>query len=233
MASKRDREETEPPNEINPQKSLKREGPHTLSELAEEVIQKVIYTSLLRPDAKGFSVIDTDDRIPFLEELRGLVKKKLDNLGRNVRRKRNSATGCEGKAGRPRKKSEDEKEEGKVGDSFSEQPQAKSKEINVVNLISEPDDINMSEGGSSSTPPLGPRTTPTPGQKLPPLSPQFPEEHANVPSPPSSMVPKFDQPQPNSSGQSITGTNDTEAAMATNLRLEDYVIDVDSLYDWM
>src|SRR5215471_27728 len=166
MPAKHDREETMSANEINPTKCLKHSETPTLNELAEELIQNVRNLCLFAAsDAKGFSRIETDERIPFLEELKGLVKKKLDNLGRNIRRRRNSATGFDGKAGRPRKKREDERED--EGESVSEQHPTSSKEIEVIDLVSKPHEIPSFEAESSSTqPPPQSSTTTISSQKL-------------------------------------------------------------------
>ena len=159
-----------------------------------------------------------------------MVKKKLDNLGRNIRRRRNSATGFDGKAGRPRKKREDERED--EGESVSEQHPTSSKEIDVIDLVSKPHEIPSFEAESSSTqPPPQSSTTTISSQKLAPLIPQIPEEE--IRHLPSLPVPKSNQSHSDDLGQSITETKDIEGRMAIRLRSEDYVVDIDSLHDWM
>ena len=54
MPAKHDREETMSANEINPTKCLKHSETPTLNELAEELIQNVIYAFLLRLMRRDF-----------------------------------------------------------------------------------------------------------------------------------------------------------------------------------
>jgi hypothetical protein len=129
------------------------------------------------------------------------VNQKIDNLGRNIRRKRNLSTGLDGKAGRPRKRSEGEKhDDAGERDIGPEQEQ----EIDVIDLDSE---SQLYDKPSSTESSIQPSTRSTSIQQIPD------EKDCHIKAPSTS--------------------GNKKGTVATKLRAEDYVTDVDSLYDWM